>query len=221
ISFTTTESDDIYCIPYFLNGCTYSFIDHLILDGENNTELYSLNTGCTDSNYDNRTDEAVDLAPGNQYFARVSIGNIPISGNNLAIWIDLDNDGIFDESERVGDGALSSSGFTNVDFIIPEDATPGQYRMRVMLAFNAYPYQLTPCNDGESISTNGEVHDYTVNILTLEDCGEASAGTTIPDFEVCLGEDFSISTNGATEPAHGLERKWQSSAAGQNNWTDL
>src|SRR5690606_21044593 len=47
ISFTTTEGDDVYCIPYFLNGCSFDFIDHLILDGENDTRLYDLNTGCT------------------------------------------------------------------------------------------------------------------------------------------------------------------------------
>src|SRR5690606_31558745 len=100
ISFTTTEGDDVYCIPYFLNGCSFDFIDHLILDGENDTRLYDLNTGCTDSNYDKRIDQIVDFAPGSQYFTRVSHGNFPISGDNLAIWIDFDDDGIFDESER-------------------------------------------------------------------------------------------------------------------------
>lgn len=222
ISFTTTESDDIYCIPYFLNGCTYDFIDHLILDGENNTRLYDLNTGCTDSNFNDRTDEIVDLAPGNVYFTRVSHGNFPISGDNLAIWIDFNDDGIFDnETERVGDGALAAAGFTNVNFSIPENANPGQHRMRIMLAFNAYPYQLTPCNDGESISTNGEVHDYMANILSLQNCNNTEAGTTISDFAVCMGEDFTISVTGSSDPATGLERKWQSSPADQNNWSDV
>ncbi len=221
ISFTTTEGDDVYCIPYFLNGCSFDFIDHLILDGENDTRLYDLNTGCTDSNYDKRIDQIVDLAPGNQYFARVSKGNFPISGDNLAVWIDFNDDGTFDESERVGDGSLASGGFTNINFSIPDDANPGEHRMRIMLAFNAYPHQLTPCNDGDSISSNGEVHDYTANILSLEDCNSVSAGNTMDDFEVCAGENFSISTFESSDPANGLIRKWQSSPTGQNNWTDV
>ncbi len=220
-SFTTTESDDLYCIPYFLSGCTLTYIDNLILNGENETRLYDLNTGCTESNYENRTDRKVDLAPGNQYFTRVSTGNFPISGLNLAIWIDFNDDGVFDESERVGDGALEASGFTNINFSIPQNANTGEHRMRVMLAFNAYAYQLTPCNEGDSYSTTGEAYDYTVNILDLQDCNLAASGTVISDFAVCPFEDFQIATLGASEPALGLIRKWQSSPAGQGIWTDL
>lgn len=221
IQFTTAE-DDIYCIPYFLMGCTYDPIDHFILDGENDTRIFDINTGCSDSNYYKNLDEFVDLAPGNTYFARVSHGNFPISGDHLAIWIDFNDDAVFDnETERVGEGSLASGGFTHVNFSIPEGANPGFHRVRFMLAFNAYSYQLTPCNDEGSISTNGEVHDYMVNILALDVCNNAVAGTIMEDFEICSGEEFSITTMGASQPAEQLIRKWQSSPANQNNWTDV
>lgn len=222
ISFTTIDYDETYCFPYFLNGCTYDMIDNLILPGENGTGFEDMNMGCTDSNYNDKTDQSVDLAPGNEYFVRVSHGNFPIHGDNLAVWIDFNDDGVFDnETERVGDGSLSASGFTDVNFEIPEGAETGEHRMRVMLAFNAYPYQLTPCNDGDSISTNGEVIDYTVNILDLENCTTAFAGTAEAGFETCPGETFTLHTDGASAPATGLIRSWQSSPAGQNNWTDV
>ena len=222
ISFTTLQSDELYCIPYIITGCMHSSaIDNLIVDGENDTNLYDLNTGCSDSNYENKTDMSVDLAPGNQYFARVSAGNFGTSGNQLAIWIDFNDDGIFDESERVGGASLASIGFTNVNFTIPEGTNPGQHRMRVMLALYSSASNLTPCNNGGLPAVNGEVHDYSVNILSLENCSNVTAGNTVDNFATCLGEDLSISTSGASDPAIGLERKWQSSPAGQNNWTDI
>lgn len=222
LSFTTVEDDEVYCIPYILTGCTHSSeIDNLIIHGENDTHLNDLNTGCSDSNYENKTDMAVDLAPGSQYFTRVSAGNFGASANQIAIWIDFDDDGVFDESERVGESALVSIGFTDVEFTIPEGANPGQHRMRVMIAFNSYASNLTPCNDGESISSNGEVHDYTANILELENCNNAVAGTAQESFAICPGEALTISTAGASEPAIGLERRWQSSPAEEDDWTDL
>jgi hypothetical protein len=221
-TFITTEGDDMYCIPYFLTGCSYDFIDHLIIDGENDSRIFDLNTGCTDSNYLKQTDISVDLAPGNQYFTRVYKGNSNVSGDHLAIWIDLNDDGIFDnETERMGEGSLQAGGFTHVNFTIPTNANPGAHRMRAMLAFQAYSYMLTPCNDGANYSTNGEVHDYTVNILEIPDCSTVQAGTVADNFMVCPKDDFMISTVGSSEVAEGLTRKWQSSPAGQNNWTDV
>lgn len=222
ISFTTLESDGLYCIPYFMTGCTNSSeIDNLILSGENDTSLYDLNTGCSDGNYENKTEMSVDLAPGNQYFARVSSGNFEVSGNQMAIWIDFNDDGIFDASERVGESSLETVGFTNVDLTVPESANTGQHRMRVIIAFNSYPQNLSPCNEGDSISVNGEAHDYTVNILSLDTCTSVSAGTTIDDFSICSNEDFTVSVIESSAPAIGVERKWQSSPANENNWTDL
>lgn len=219
MSFTTIE-EDIYCFPYFLNGCVYGALDHLILDGENNTRIYDINTGCTDSNYYFNTEETAELAPGNQYFVRIDDGNFTISGHQLAIWIDFNDDGVFDESERVGYGPISSAGFTNIYFEIPEAAPAGAHRMRVMLGFTAYAEQLNPCNEGP-VTTNGEVHDYIIQILDLEECNEVSAGTVIQDFQICAGQGFAISTEGASVPAEHLIRGWQSSPANQNNWTHL
>src|SRR5699024_890274 len=63
---------------------------------------------------------------------------------------------------------------------------------------------------------------YTLNITELSSCDEASAG--VPDeaaLMVCAGAEFTIGVTGATEPASGLERVWQSSPAGDNDWTEI
>ena len=64
--------------------------------------------------------------------------------------------------------------------------------------------------------------DYTLNITKFEDCASASAG--VPDevaLMICAGTEFTIGVTGATQPASGLERVWQSSPAGDNDWTDI
>ncbi len=218
ISFSTTQgSTGGYCTPIFTNGCEYGVvIDHFILTGENDTEIYDLNTGCSDSNYDDRTDESVDLAPGSDYLAWVT--STSLSGDHCVIWIDLNNNGVFEETERVAAKSMDSPAEI-VQISIPESASVGERRMRVLVGFAAYFEDLTPCNDiGDS---NGEVHDYTVNILQLDDCNDAIAGMPMDNFAICPDETFTISVTGASAPAKGLDRTWQSSPAGQNNWSDI
>src|SRR5690554_1758353 len=222
IFFTTAPgASGGYCLPLFPGSCDYgSLIDNFIVTGENETEIYDLNTGCSESDYEDKTDISVDLAPGNEYFAVVSAG-LNISGNRCAIWIDFNDDGIFQEDEKVAAVVMHQTRPTQVNFEIPEGVNPGEHRMRVMVASAAYPEHLTPCNNGLSPSTNGEVHDYTVNILEIDQCVSASAGIPADSFEVCPEESFTISVSGTSDPAEGLERTWQSSPAGQNIWTDI
>ena len=217
ISFITTAgSTGGYCTPIFQNGCEYGVvIDHFILTGENETEIYDLNTGCIDSNYDDRTDESVDFAPGSDYLAWVTSGSI--SGDHCVIWIDFNNDGTFEETERVAAQSMDSPEEV-VLLNIPETASSGARRMRVMVAFAAYPDDLLPCED---VGANGEVHDYTANILELENCNDALAGVPMENFVVCPDETFTIFVLGASGPAEGLERTWQFSPRGANDWMDI
>src|SRR5699024_10945089 len=55
------------------------------------------------------------------------------------------------------------------------------------------------------------------------DCeGTPTAGTAEDDeVSVCAGNAFTISISRAADPANGLERIWQSSPAGEADWTDI
>ncbi|HLW09871.1 MAG TPA: GEVED domain-containing protein, partial [Fermentimonas sp.] len=198
ISFTTTEgSTGGYCTPVFQHGCEYDIvIDHFILTGENDTQIYDLNTGCSDSNYNDKTDISVELAPGSDYLAWVTSGSL--SGDHCVIWIDLNNDGVFEESERVAAKAMDSPSEI-VLLNIPANASAGERRMRVLVGMASYPENLTPCN--ESGDTNGEVHDYTVIIRELENCSSAIAGVPMDNFEICPDQSFTIAVSAASAPA--------------------
>lgn len=84
------------------------------------------------------------------------------SNENLGIWIDFDDDCIFEPSERVAVRILNSTLNTPVTVTIPTlvgGGTVGVHRMRVTLLYNVVA---NPCGPP---ATFGETHDYSVNII--------------------------------------------------------
>jgi len=153
---------DAYCAPSVLStGCSVGDdINNFILVGESNTEINDLSTGCATNNYDNRTSESVTLFANMAYIAFVSTQFS--SGEFLRIWIDFNNNDVFETSELVTSGTMNSTLNTPMTLTIPaigSGVTTGVHRMRASLA-----YSITPTACG-SPATYGEIHDYSVNII--------------------------------------------------------
>src|SRR5688500_9688969 len=103
----------------------------------------------TDSTYE------VILRPG--------FGQFQTFDEQFRIWIDANQDGIFDESELILDSVLTSVDPILISSItIPEDAKGGNTRMRVSMSFFDPPFN----TDQEACGTFdfGEVEDYCVTI---------------------------------------------------------
>jgi len=81
----------------------------------------------------------------------------------LAIYVDWDNNLIFDASEKV----YAPAGYVGLPmtntFSIPAGIAVGQYRMRVVGTYFS-------TNPGPCSANNGEAEDYTINIITLPSC---------------------------------------------------
>ena len=73
------------------------------------------------------------------------------------IWIDYDQDGVFETNEAVVSGSSTSSGTLNASFSVPTSAISGPTRMRVSMKYNS-------AQGACESFTYGEVEDYTVNI---------------------------------------------------------
>lgn len=181
-----------YCTPASENGCVEGDdINSFILDGEGNS-INDANTGCSTDGYDDRTSEIVNLAQGITYNATISSEYFTDDpdGDFCAVWIDLNDDNAFDQSEMVGKfGDLDAPTFvsdqgSSVPIAIPADAALGNHRMRVTVAYpiliadedgniiDAYPPDsLSSCNDGDQQYGYGETHDYTVNIVDSQVTG--------------------------------------------------
>ena len=104
------------------------------------------------------TDMLTELKMGQKYTVKVVNGNA-WSGDQVAMWIDYNQDYKFDESTEVitletNDGAKTFS----ADFTVPTSATAGKTRLRVRMVYSTTP---VPC-DGQNY---GEVEDYTVDLI--------------------------------------------------------
>ncbi len=117
-------------------------------------------TSGSDGGYYNGTALSTNVSKGSTYALKYSAG---FSGTVYQMywkgWIDYNNDGDFaDAGEQILQKVTSTSAIFNKNINIPLTATTGLLRMRISCKYGAYP---TSC---ETFS-NGEVEDYTINIL--------------------------------------------------------
>ncbi len=185
VSFTTSGGSTVtYCASKGSNS-SYEWIDLVQFAGINRTSG-------NDGGYKDMTSMQATVARGSAYTIYISAGFKSTAYTEYwAIWIDYNNNGTFEDSEKVVSGSSASSGTLSANITIPTTATLGVTRMRVSMKYNAAP---TAC---ETISY-GEVEDYNVNITT----GSSAPNVNTP-FAEELGKEqneiFTIFPNPATE----------------------
>jgi PKD repeat protein len=149
-----------YCIPTYFYGTTDGdFISLVQLGSINNA------TGASSSPYYTYYSSlSTDLSTSAEYTITLSAGTW-IADNNISVWIDFDQNGDFDISEKLGNVSLTAAPATGtITFTVPANAIPGITRMRVREVWNTA--DMDPC----SFYSYGETEDYNVNILPVEYC---------------------------------------------------
>jgi lysyl endopeptidase len=156
------------CTPSVTAACD-EYIQNVTLNTINNT------TTCTTGGYAAYLNLSTSLTKGMQYTITVSPaipqGAGAYTGDEIAVWIDYNNDFTFSSTERVG-YVLVGQGWSNqLTFTVPTTAVTGAVRMRVRLHYagnytNSANQTVTdgpinPC----AVATYGETEDYTVNII--------------------------------------------------------
>jgi len=211
-----------YCIPVYSTGCAADRITSFQL----NTLLNNSGTTCSTSpaGYSQYGTTPVNLTTtldqGGSYTASITAIAGNANGTGVAIWIDYNDNGTFDASERNDNGATkfasNTTGTLNVN--VPISAPLGQHSMRVMAARNVLSNALLPCTPGNA---NGETEDYIVTIAVATACsGNPNAGTTQSSANpACSGGNFTLSLGGATSLS-GLTYQWQSSPD-NSTWTNI
>ena len=154
-----TVEDLHYCTPYFYENttCIMSFM----LGG-----IWNSNSDFSSGGYGDFTSMSTTLEAGGTASATLGVFWTSYRYDAVAIWIDFNDDFIFDSStERVGTGLFygqSSYQSGSIDLSIPRTATRGSHRMRVVLQNNIYPTEIDPC----VIGIYGECEDYMVEIVS-------------------------------------------------------
>ena len=133
--------------------------------------------------------------------------------NSTAMWIDLNQNGAFEVSEKLYVSAAGTPGphTESANVLIPASALSGTTRMRVVTVETGTPGNIVPCGG----YAWGETEDYLVDITPCVPVtvGTQPVGRTI----VCGGNTtFSVVLNGSY-PAY----QWQQRTSAAAPWTDV
>ncbi|MBK9275980.1 MAG: hypothetical protein IPM49_15770 [Flavobacteriales bacterium] len=188
------------CIPTSAQGTADGdYIDGVQLGSINNTGT----GGVGGAAYVDHTGLSTTLQRGTGQVVQVTAGSYV--GDAFAVWIDYDQDEVFETGEKLGEVTNTSAGqVMSIPFIVPVSAALGQTRMRVRGVYlnTGEPDPTDPCFD----YTWGQTEDYTVVITTPGgSCIPTSVnGTSDGDFieSVQLGSIQNIGTGGTSMPTY-------------------
>lgn len=153
-----------YCNPVYTTGKTDGdLISRVRIIGttlDNNSGTAPVNPAYT--YFTGAPNFTAQLVQGNTYTMEATIGSFGSQG--VAAWIDYNDDGIFQTTERIGFTPTTiPNGFGSESFPITLScaSTPGTFRMRVRCVFFQNGNTIDPC----ASYTWGEAEDYDVTIL--------------------------------------------------------
>lgn len=146
--FTTPAAD--YCEARG-ESVFYEWIDYVELND-------LVNESGRDSGYGDYTNLTATLERGTSPTIRISKGSNFAYTLTWSIYIDFNQDNIFDEAERVVTGSSESNRILAADFNVPSTANLGNTRMRIVMRDDGVS---APCGNFEF----GEVEDYSVRIV--------------------------------------------------------
>jgi len=152
-----------YCIPTQAGS---EYIESVSTTGAN-INLSNLNNGSQTGGYGDFTALPFAIAPGGTFTLTVTAGFDNFSyPEAFAVWIDWNNNGIFEASEHIhSTGVLPSSPTPSFTHTITAPSTEGSYRMRIVMQYN----QVLGADDS-CITSDGETEDYTLTVTSDSGC---------------------------------------------------
>lgn len=183
-----------YCAPTYTSGPAFGDeITNVSLNGA--TINLSRNSGASLTPFYTffNSENKPDLLQGTGYSVAVTFG---ADGNQFAgIWIDYNNNGVFDVSEFSGSTVSpGGNGTTNIPILVPIGAVLGDLRMRVRGGNDSQLAANQAC--GASSSGFGETEDYIVTIIPPPNCSTLlpfpATATTASVSNVCNGSSVTF-----------------------------
>lgn len=153
--------------------------------------------------------------------------NLAYAGNDSAtfgwaVWIDWNNDGIFDPAERMYN-TTTYTGEGTAAVSIGSTKPIGIYTMRVMADYFAQNPS-NPCVFNGS-PKYGEVEDYKLEVIASSACSTASFPATINTILSATtgspSSSFTASTDWNSSGITGLSYEWEISNTGTGSWTNI
>ncbi|RYZ47771.1 MAG: hypothetical protein EOP49_20375, partial [Sphingobacteriales bacterium] len=209
-----------YCSPLTgvaLHTTTGNYITNVNIAGTPlNVTTTAVGAGAYTQNYPLTATNTATLTQGQSYTLNASIAS---ASYTTELWIDWDQNGSFDASEYQ---TLSLSTASSATILVPFTAVPGITGMRLR---NAASTTTTFGASGacSNITIGRETEDYIITIAAALPCagtpvspGTISANTT----NICNTGDVVLTLSGYPSDL-GITYQWESSAAGQSNFTPI
>jgi hypothetical protein len=199
-----------FCEPVYVNGKTDGdLISNVVITGTtlaNSTGTDPVNPYYT--YFSGQPSYTATLQPGDVYQISISVGSY--GEQNVSVWIDYNDDAVFDESERVGHTTDQIDAFGTGTFTITLSCDPmaGTHRMRIRDVWNTAGASIDPCEE----YGYGETEDYDIAIVPPTGCimpfslttGAVNATTAQLDWSVGCGQlswDVHVAPVGNGAPA--------------------
>jgi hypothetical protein len=161
----TTFATGCYCSPVYTTGITSNdLISNVVITGttlSNNSG--TVNSGPYYTYFTGQPNYTADLQQGVTYDLVVTVGSF--GSQNVAVWIDFNDDLTFDASEKVGftTTTIAANGSGTIQIPISCTSQSGLHRMRVRDVYNTTGSAIDPC-----VSYGyGEAEDYDITIGTV------------------------------------------------------
>ncbi len=189
ITFTTTGCgacvDHAYC-PSASEDSSDEFIQSVTLNSINNVSG-------NDGGYGDFTHLSTQLTIGNTYSLTMTPGFTGWTySEHFKVWIDLDQDGSFEDAgELVYDAPQTTSTTVTTDITIPASATAGFSRMRIVMKFNSAVSG--PCADNYNY---GETEDYCLQLVAPNTSIVETEGSSLKVFPDPADRDIFFDLSG-------------------------
>ncbi len=188
-SFTTSPLQ-VYCTPPATNCTQNDDIRNVTFGTLNNSSSFCNNAGYMD--YAGLL--PVPVIPINQVQPiAVQVGNGAGGFEYVGVWIDFDQNGVFDASEFTNIG-FGNGSVVSGNINIPANTTIGFTKMRVRVRFGT-PLTATDACTGYGAINNGETEDY---LISFTACAFPVIGGTSPDTTICAGGSAKLYLKNAT-----------------------
>ena len=178
-----------YCNPVYSSGTLYGdLISNVAITGTTLNNNSGTAAGGPYYTYYSNLPAAV-MQAATSYQVQVTAGSF--SGQNFAVWIDYNDNFIFEASEKVGfSTAGTTASFQTVSFNINLACTPplGLHRMRVRGVWLTAGASIDPC----ALYGYGETEDYNVNIIAAVPF--TPSFTVAPANQACTFTDYTYTT---------------------------
>lgn len=211
-TFSTFGCGSCIDLPYCTNNATDAvdeWIASVVIDNWTSTTGNDGGYG----NYTNGGTSALTLDIGSTYNTTLT----PAWGGQqydeqFKIWIDLDQNGIFDAGDLVYDQGVATQAAATGTITIPANAVVGSTRMRVQMAYIGGGQTVFPDVCGSF--TWGEVEDYCIELVPAVICNYTAVNTVVnPTCADLADGSISVNMSGGSGP---YSYAWNNNATTSN-----